>query len=222
MDPIDILVNLSGRSQENCLQMYEIAGYDLDLAAAYLLEEPALPAEDLDLKELSLNTPVNPPSTLTQTGHADYYQELLQAELSRSDDPTGDLKLSEISARFQEENHIYKLLIPQYRLEELLQRVGIPSTVQFHPIWVCDNIVPIPGGITICEISSEKLEEIESVVSLFAAQLSRYEMTHCFILDSITKRENRQIFIQQMGQLLPNLFGLSPQDLHTDFHEQVT
>jgi hypothetical protein len=227
MDPVEILVNLSGRSRENCLQMYEVSGYNLDLAATYLLEEP----NDGDVNQKpSIETPA---STLpySKVPRGDYYQELLQAELNHSSGQIEDnfnfLSEPEISTRFQElkfnekKLHTHKLLIPQYRLEELVERTVIPDTIQFQQILICDSIIPIPGGITICEVSSMELEDLETFLSVFAMHLCRYEMTHCFILDTITKRENRLIFIQQLRHLLPTLFGLNPQDLHADFHEQV-
>ena len=114
-----------------------------------------------------------------------------------------------------------QILVPQYRLQEVFERITIPPMIDFRQIWTDDSILKIPGGMTICEISCGDPQDLESFLALFATQLSRYEMSVCFILDTITNREKRRDFIQQIQNLLPSLYGIESHCLHQEFHEQV-
>lgn len=117
--------------------------------------------------------------------------------------------------------HNFKILIPRYRLDEVFDKLIPPQTIELHEIWNSNEILPIPGGMTICEVCSNNLDEMESYLASLAQILGRYHMSHCFILDTITNKQKRKEFLIQMKNIFSNLFQIESKELHHEFIEQV-
>jgi hypothetical protein len=223
MDPLDILIGLSGRSRAECMEMYEAASGNIDTAAMYLLDLPdqysssEIPAISTNaIATSSLNTPLSQNSEETIPSLHDIDISSICAKFHET-----KFNQDEYTEYPQEPNMSIRVLIPQYRLQEALEKITIPLMIQFRQIWTDETILAIPGGVTICDILFDDPQDLESFLALLAAQFCRYEMSLCFILDTITNRHNRRQFIQQIQNLLPNIYGIDSLSLHQEFIEQV-
>jgi hypothetical protein len=227
-DPLETLISMSGKSRQECLTMLEAASGDIETAAMYLLDLSDHFSSSEIYSTPTHAAPAPPPNTTTSL------ETPLSQDTKQTQQTLDDIDISSICARFhetqfneyeytQQEPHMtIKILIPQYRLQEVFEKITIPLMIQFRQIWTDDTILTIPGGMTICEILCHDPQDLESFLALLATQLCRYEMSLCFILDTITNRDNRREFIKQIQNLLPSLYGIEPHALHQEFHEQVS
>lgn len=127
----------------------------------------------------------------------------------------------EIEEIDQDQPCSYLFLIPNNRLHDLLEKIKIPITIDFKQIWTAENIIPIPGGITICEISSDSKRDLDSFLFIVEAFLIRYKMSTCFNIESITKRSNRIDYIKRMETLYYDLLDVNPKRTYQKFHKKV-
>jgi hypothetical protein len=250
-EQIQMLVAVSGQPYEKCQKVLGDALYDVETAAVILLGDPG----DLEIKDYDLD---DDNETLKwKTNHGgncddNYDDDEVEVEAVEAPQISHQSSNSSRHSRHQhrqdtEVNEVINLeksnekdpkidssqnlfLIPYHRLQDLLEKIPIPETIELKQIWTAEGIIPIPGGITICEISSspsstlsshETEIEIQTFLSKLATFLFRYKMSTCYNIESITKQQSRLEFIKKMKTLFSDLLDVNSKRIHQEFHEHV-
>lgn len=251
-EQIQMLIAVSGQSYERCRKVLSDALYDVETAAVILLGDPGdLEIKDYDLEdenetdhkgsdrkhgndEDEVTQICHPSSSSSSRRSRQQQQNQQQAAVA---DITEVINLSENKLSSNKEAESLSLdpshnllLIPSHRLEDLFEKIPIPPTIDFKQIWRAEGMIPIPGGITICEISSsssstlschESQVEIETFLSKLATFLFRYKMSTCYNIESITKQQSRLEFIQKMKTIFSDILEVNSKRIHQEFHEHV-
>lgn len=227
MDPIDILMNLSNLTKDKIIEIYKLSNYDINIAADILLND--IQSDNIidnnndyninNLKDSFESTTLT--SSISSTTLTTPITPTTPSFSSSSILATSTTSLQSLQFNKKIKNN-YKILIPYYRLEEALNKIIIPKEITFQQIWTTDALVNIPGGISLCEISSDSSDDLESFLTIFSLEFNKFQMSNCFMIDSISKRENRQEFILKMKSIFYNLSGVDERDMHTVFMEEAS
>lgn len=232
---ITTLSILSGKSYEICERVYHDAQGDLDTAAIILLSSDKYPHEIKDYEDFDDSNDETLLSTLSKTdNHHDIDDDevvITKEIISINDCQSSRRKRSRSSSGIN--TNTFKecegdlildqnlILIPYNRLQDILERVTIPPTVQFKQIWTAENVIPIPGGVTICEVTSDSQDELDTFLSTIATYLLRYRMSSCFNIESITKRASRLEYLKKMKTIFPDIMEVDSNRIIKLFQDQV-
>jgi hypothetical protein len=249
-EQIQMLIALSGQSYEKCKKVLEDAFYDADTAAVILLGDPGdLEIKDYDLDDENGNWDRKVSHRGRHVIHGDgeeveepevvevFQSTCRSSQNHRDQSEEEEVKFNEVinleKSNRKDSIHDFSqnlLLIPYHRLQDLLEKVSIPETIEFKQIWTAEGIIPIPGGITICEISPipsstssshESEVEIQTFLSKLATSLLRYKMSTCFNIESITKKQSRVEFIKKMETLYSDILEVNSKRIQKEFHDHV-
>jgi hypothetical protein len=219
-EQIQMLITVSGKSYEQCQKVLCDTSFDLDTAAVILLGDPGdLEIRDYDLRDKNGNEEVEDDDEV-------HFAKAVSSSLQDQEvielfnqTPTPEQE-EDVEEECNPEQNL--LLIPFHRLQDVLEKIIIPKTIQFKQIWTTEeNVIPIPGGVTICEVTSDSNIELQLFLSMLATQLLRYRMSTCFNIESITRRANRVEYLKKIQTIFSDILDVDSKRVHRRFQDHV-
>jgi hypothetical protein len=230
-DQIQMLVTVSGKSYELCQKVFCDSFYDLDTAAVILLADPG----DLEIRDYEdeNNNTIFPDNANDEEDddeiHFTKVLSSLAATATAAAPPAPGHEVIELQndsikydSDLESDPDQNLILIPYHRLQDLIEKITIPASIQFKQIWTIEEtVIPIPGGVTICEVTSHSYIELQNFLSMLATHLLRYKMSTCYNIESITRRASRVEYLKKIQNILTDILEVDSKKIHQQFQDHV-